>query len=278
MPFYFADYLADTGHLSVAEHGAYFLLIAHYWSHGGLPADEAVIARITRMTPRQWSQSRDVLRSLFGDDWRHKRIDKELAKAIEKSQVNSANAQRRHSERTAKTQRTHTQPQPQSQPEEKKEESSLRSDSARDVSRAISDDWPPDYREQFWNAYPRKVGRKAAFAKLKTLRSSGEVTFAKLIAGVRAIRVGEPRFIPHPTTWLNRGGWDDDPAAAFGGNDGFRGSRPLQDDRLSVSAAIDRRLEQAGQGALSFPPRPRLLPQEREDDRLLLPQGRSAQS
>lgn len=36
MAFYVADYLADTLHLSATEHGAYLLLISHYWVHGGL--------------------------------------------------------------------------------------------------------------------------------------------------------------------------------------------------------------------------------------------------
>jgi uncharacterized protein YdaU (DUF1376 family) len=136
MPFYISDYLGDTGHLSTVEHGAYILLIMHYWSHGGLPADEPTIARITRMTARQWSQSRDRLRSLFGDDWRHKRIDKELAKAIEKSQVNSANAKRRHSERSADAERTHTQLQPQSE-EEKIIPASAGDDASRETSENI---------------------------------------------------------------------------------------------------------------------------------------------
>jgi uncharacterized protein YdaU (DUF1376 family) len=120
MPLYVADYLADTAHLTAAEHGAYLLLIMHYWSKGRLPDDEAAIARITRLSARQWSHSRDVLRSLFGDDWRHKRVDDELGKAIEKSKVNSANAKRRHSERSADAQRTHTQSQSQSDKEERK--------------------------------------------------------------------------------------------------------------------------------------------------------------
>lgn len=115
MPLYIADYLKDTAHLSPAEHGAYLLLIMFYWTKGGLPKEEDAIRRITRMTPRQWSQSRDVLRSLFLPEWRHKRCDEEIAKAIEKSKTNSANARSRHSERTANAERTHTQSPSQSQ-------------------------------------------------------------------------------------------------------------------------------------------------------------------
>jgi hypothetical protein len=152
--------------------------------------------------------------------------------------------------------------------------SSLRSE--RDVSHAISDDWPKDYREQFWDAYPRKVGRKAAYAKLKIIRASGEVTFAKLIAAVRAIRAGEPRFIPHATTWLNRGGWDDDPA--HGGFSGFGGSRSLQDDSRSVSRALDRLGAELEQGTIEFAPRPRLVQDQGEGDLRLLPPGRGTGS
>ena len=82
MPLYVADYLADTGHLRTIEHGAYLLLIMHYWQNGSLPhSDEAQLARIARMTPKEWSGSRATLAAMFGEDWGHKRIDQELAKA-----------------------------------------------------------------------------------------------------------------------------------------------------------------------------------------------------
>lgn len=101
MPLYVADYLANTGHLTTTEHGAYLLLIMHYWTNNGLPSDEQSIARITRLNPRQWDKSRDVLRSFFGNNWRHKRIDIEIRQAIEISKRRSASAQQMHSKRRA---------------------------------------------------------------------------------------------------------------------------------------------------------------------------------
>jgi len=68
--------------------------------------------------------------------------------------------------------------------------------------------------ENFWNTYPRKVGKQAAikaFAKAITIASVDEI-----LAG--AIRYGNDRnlpfdenFIPHPATWLNAGRWEDGP-------------------------------------------------------------------
>jgi len=83
MPLHIGDYLSDTGHLTASEHGAYLLLIMHYWQNGSLPDNERLISRIARLTADQWEESRDVLAMLFGPGWTHKRIDAELAKADE---------------------------------------------------------------------------------------------------------------------------------------------------------------------------------------------------
>ncbi|MDX0930568.1 DUF1376 domain-containing protein [Sinorhizobium medicae] len=83
MPLHIADYLSDTGHLTAAEHGAYLLMIMHYWQNGGLPDNERLIARIARLTTDQWEESQEVLAMLFGPGWTHKRIDAELSKADE---------------------------------------------------------------------------------------------------------------------------------------------------------------------------------------------------
>ena len=81
MPLYVADYLKDTGHLSAAEHGAYLLLIMHYWSTGGLPKEDRRLAAIARMSPKEWSESRDTIAEFFGDGWKHGRIERQLLEA-----------------------------------------------------------------------------------------------------------------------------------------------------------------------------------------------------
>ena len=96
MPLHIADYLADTGHLTATEHGAYMLLIMHYWQNGHLPANEKLIARVARMTADQWEESRDVIAMLFGPGWTHKRIDAELSKADDIIEKRRAAAEARY--------------------------------------------------------------------------------------------------------------------------------------------------------------------------------------
>lgn len=83
MPFYVGDYSADTGHLSTVQHGAYLLLILHYWAKGGLPDDDQQLANITRLSLEDWQQHRSVLRAFFLDGWRHQRLDVELKRNVE---------------------------------------------------------------------------------------------------------------------------------------------------------------------------------------------------
>jgi uncharacterized protein YdaU (DUF1376 family) len=89
MPLFVADYLADTAHLSTVEHGAYLLLVMNYWQRSKpLPADDKKLARIARMSDAEWLSARDTLAELFieeAGEWRHKRVEAELAVADEKT-------------------------------------------------------------------------------------------------------------------------------------------------------------------------------------------------
>ncbi len=81
MPFYPGDYLASTGHLTTEQHGAYLLLIFHYWINGGLPTSDRELMAIARLSPSKWYGNRMAIASFFTTGWRHKRIDAELNKA-----------------------------------------------------------------------------------------------------------------------------------------------------------------------------------------------------
>ena len=86
MPLYVGDYLGDTGHLKTAQHGAYLLLMMHYWRKGELPDDDRQLAKITKLSLKSWRAYRPVLQEFFHSGWKHKRIDAELARMLRVSE------------------------------------------------------------------------------------------------------------------------------------------------------------------------------------------------
>jgi uncharacterized protein YdaU (DUF1376 family) len=94
MPLYVGDYLGDTGHLTTAQHGAYLLLMMHYWRKGELPDDDRQLSKITKLPLRTWNEYRPVLEDFFHDGWRHKRIDAELERMVRVSEKRSLAGQK----------------------------------------------------------------------------------------------------------------------------------------------------------------------------------------
>jgi uncharacterized protein YdaU (DUF1376 family) len=85
MPIYIGDYLADTGHLTTTQHGAYLLLLMHYWRKRELPDDDKQLAAIAKLPLRIWLDSKETIQSFFHEGWKHKRIESELDKRQEVS-------------------------------------------------------------------------------------------------------------------------------------------------------------------------------------------------
>lgn len=98
---------------------------------------------------------------------------------------------------------------------------------------ALDDDWPEDFGDQFWQAYPRKTEKLAAMKKLASVRKSRVVAFVDLMAGVRRYAAAnlDPQYTKHPTTWLNAGCWADETQAG-----GRNGSGNLNSPRRSASS------------------------------------------
>ena len=107
MPLYVADYRIDTAHLSTIEHGAYLLLIMHYWAAGSLPSDDHSLARIAGLTVKEWNRHRTVIAKFFDAQWRHKRIDLELSRSSDISEKRRLAALQKHSNSLTKVVQLH---------------------------------------------------------------------------------------------------------------------------------------------------------------------------
>jgi uncharacterized protein YdaU (DUF1376 family) len=95
MPLNIKDYLGDTMHLSTLQHGAYLLLLMHYWMHGPLPDDDEALASIAKMNREDWDQkAHSTIRKFFvaqeDGSLVQKRAEIERAKASEISKKRSA--------------------------------------------------------------------------------------------------------------------------------------------------------------------------------------------
>lgn len=90
MQFYFADYDADTPHLSTLEHGAYFLLIKAYWKgKRALPDNDRRLAIVAGLSLAEWQEIRPDIAPFFtiADGlWRHKRIEEELRRVSDRTE------------------------------------------------------------------------------------------------------------------------------------------------------------------------------------------------
>lgn len=76
----------------------------------------------------------------------------------------------------------------------------------------------PDGFAEFWLQYPRKIGKGAAQrayrSALKTAQAAAIMAGCLRFAAAKAsaYEIGEdPRFTPHPATWLNGRRWEDEP-------------------------------------------------------------------
>lgn len=67
--------------------------------------------------------------------------------------------------------------------------------------------------ENFWSTYPNKTGKKKAYGIWKKMKPSERVEAVKVLPShIESEQWTQEngRFIPHPSTWLNRGGWEDE--------------------------------------------------------------------
>jgi hypothetical protein len=78
-------------------------------------------------------------------------------------------------------------------------------------SRLVRNDWPANGFEIWYAIYPIKVARYRAEKAFCKVRDSGEVNFDELIARTKRFAAAprDPKYTPHPSTWLNDGRYLD---------------------------------------------------------------------
>lgn len=231
--------------LSDKAHRAWFNLMCIASLHGGVLPDIKIVAVKLRVSVQRAAASITELvqAGLFDlredgkfepHNWELRQFKSDVTDPTAAERMRNYRNRRRNSGVTVtvpREQNTETEA-------EKKKDTSLR-----------SDDWPTDFGDQFWQAYPRKTEKLAAMKGLSKVRNSGLVTFADLIAGVRryakAVSSNDPQYTKQPTVWLNKGCWADETMPGESKN-GHRSGNPRasgHDALLAVATGKARELD-----------------------------------
>lgn len=223
---YMGDYGRDTAHLSLAEHGAYTLLLDHYYStEAPLPADAAALYRICRAFEK--AEQRCVLSvadayfPVGEDGLRHNvRADKQIPEDLRV--IETARANGKKGGRPPKTTHTESGEEPIGNPvgfqletngepngktlqtpdsREEAKAKSLERQAARSSARFA----------EFWQAYPNKRGKADAEKtwRRKGLDGIADRIIADVLARIAGDRQWRDGFIPHGSTYVNAEGWQD---------------------------------------------------------------------
>lgn len=235
MPLYTGDYLRDTQHLSMSEHGAYFRLLMFCWDQRGpAPLDERRLCGICNARSGDEIEAmRRVLAEFFvrmEDGYYNKRIEEELD--VARSMYNKAVERGRRSAEARRAKYGTAQPEGILKGSRKDLETLSRSSgntleptttttttikeknitpipslspsgqggSARQASLVRFN--------EFWAAYPKKVAKPQCMAKWKS-KGCEDIADRVLAALERQKRTwADPQFVPNPLTWLNQERWD----------------------------------------------------------------------
>jgi len=240
-PRYPGDYGRKTGQLTFAEHGAYTLLLDHYYGAGPLDDDFPGLVRICRaFDPHEQDALRKVLDLFFpvnGDGKRHnKRADAEMAKQAEisekRARAGAKGAQVKwESAHDSAAQASASTSEPSASKADGKRDGKCQSNANTTTTTATTTstgtstrgDTPhtprvtADQVEAIYQQYPRKEGKQPGLVQIrKALKAvpfddlmEATVAYAEAVAKWPEDAL---RFVPHPGTWYGQQRWTDDRA------------------------------------------------------------------
>lgn len=206
------DFLDGTIGLCLETKGAYAIVLdLIYMRDGRLSDDARYIAGQLGCSVRKWSAIRKELLEAGKIQCANGIISNFRADYLTEESRKYQDKQREIAGLPRKNKEL---PQPSVIPEPSQSESESESKRVTNVTLVRS----PDLFPEFWERWPVKKSRKAAHAAyLKALKETDHGT---LVAAVDTQRRwpewGNPKYIPHAATWLNKGRWTDEPRGSEG--------------------------------------------------------------
>lgn len=238
-PWHVGDFLKDCAHLNDTEELAYRRLIdLYYTQEGPIPNRTQWVAKRIRLVGQETIVG-SVLREFFdlkGDGvqglWHQKRCDAEITKYQKRADANRKNGQLGGRK-------------PIGEPVDNPMGSKPRTRTKNHRKTPL----PPEGEVAFglfWNTYPRKVGKPKAliaFAAALARAATAELIMAGLKRHLGCEQWQDLTKVPHPTTWLNRDGWNDEVVSSPGGDsvDWWESKKGLLDKgiELGIPAPAD---------------------------------------
>ena len=220
------DYAKKAGRLSILQHGVYNLLLDACYDRESFPTRDEAIDWVWASTSEEIEAVEFVLRRFFdlqndGKYVQH-RISEELDLYRRKAETNKRIATERETKRkesrTKRARVVHEAP-PNHKPitNNHKPITNKKIKTLVDSGESPSDDSTESLFDDFWTQYPRKEGKEAAlkaFRRLKPNRDKTDTLIAdigrRLGAGAWVDVGPEKQYIPHASTYLNNGRWQDE--------------------------------------------------------------------
>lgn len=200
---YIGDYQRDTAHLSITEHGAYMLMLQHYYAtEKPLPIGKA----LHRMLRAQDKAEREAIDSIAAQFWTttdaglvNARADDEITKASEQAATNRRIAEEREAKRKVarsvhepSTNRA-TNDQPNQTPDTRQEQRAIHSEANASAADAPPTPPPMTPKERLWAIGVSLLGEKGRAHVGKLVATYGEAVVLDAMQAANAEQPGDPK-------------------------------------------------------------------------------------
>ena len=207
-PMEYLKFISSTNEMKLEEVGAYVKLMCHQADNGGISPDPSRHPiNHPDYVDKIWPQISHKFIAQ-GDKLVNKKLAEIMEKAVAKHEALSKAGRKGGLSRAS---RVATSP-GQASYNNNKSNNKIKSKSKNKTKKksATKVAYTSDF-ETFWTAYPKKQGKQKAWESWQANNPPLEKCLFTIKSFEGSIEWHDPQYIPHPTTWLNQGRWDDEP-------------------------------------------------------------------